>query len=126
MSWCWGNGIAGEQAERRRVVRPRQDIGSWSGADSHIWLEGPRVCRLSAGGRWIRTIGTQKISYRFETDFVASVTIPVPERDSFLSRRGTDSSNPVPSGGESTANRSQIRTGLAGGITLMGSRKGGS
>jgi hypothetical protein len=47
MSWCWGNGIAGEQAERRRVVRPRQDIGSWSGADSHIWLEGPRVCRLS-------------------------------------------------------------------------------
>ena len=32
------------------------------------------------------TIGTRKISYRFETDFVASMTVPVPERDSPLSR----------------------------------------
>src|SRR6516164_1082866 len=25
--------------------------------------------RLSAGGRWLRTIGIRKINYRFETDF---------------------------------------------------------
>jgi hypothetical protein len=31
--------------------------------------EEPKVCRLSAGGKWIRTIGTWKISFRFETDF---------------------------------------------------------
>jgi hypothetical protein len=57
--------------------------------------------RLVAGGKWIRTIGTRKISYRFETDFVTSMTVPVPERDSPLSRRGTDSSNPSPSSRES-------------------------
>ena len=31
--------------------------------------EEPMVRRLCAGGKWIRTIGTRKISYRFETDF---------------------------------------------------------
>ena len=25
-----------------------------------VWLEGPRLCRLVAGARWIRTIGTAK------------------------------------------------------------------
>jgi hypothetical protein len=42
---------------------------------------------LSAGGKWIRTIGTRKINYRFETDFVASMTVPVPERASILLAR---------------------------------------
>jgi len=46
--------------------------------------------RLFAGGKWIRTIGTRKISYRFERTFVASGAVPVSERDSFLWRRGTD------------------------------------
>jgi hypothetical protein len=44
------------------------------------------------------TIGTRKISYRFETDFVASMTVPVPERDSSLSRligRMGDAMKPV-------------------------------
>jgi hypothetical protein len=27
------------------------------------------VCGLSDGGKWIRTIGTRKISHLFETDF---------------------------------------------------------
>src|SRR6516225_1768386 len=56
---------------------------------------------LSAGGKWIRTVGTRQISYRFRRTFVASVAVPVPERDSFLSRRGTESLNPSPSSSES-------------------------
>jgi hypothetical protein len=35
-----------------------------------------------------------------------SMTVPIPERDSPLSRRGTDSSNPSPSSGESANFRS--------------------
>jgi hypothetical protein len=66
---------------------------------------GPRVCGLAAGGEWIRTIGTRKISYRFETDFCRPGDGSDSQTDSFLSRRGTDGSNPAPSSGESIANR---------------------
>jgi hypothetical protein len=42
----------------------------WREMDSNLQYRAePMVCRLSAGGKWIRTIGTWKISFRFETDF---------------------------------------------------------
>jgi hypothetical protein len=52
---------------------------------------------------WRGTIGTRNISYRFETDFCRLGDGSVPERDSFLSRRGTDGSNPVPSSRQSVS-----------------------
>ena len=63
---------------RRRPLGARQEFSLWNqslGADFRrrpsiaATREGPKVCRLPAGGGWIRTIGTRKISYRFETDF---------------------------------------------------------
>jgi hypothetical protein len=36
-----------------------------SGGLARCW----KFVRLSAGGKWIRTLSTRKISYRFETDF---------------------------------------------------------
>ena len=45
----------------------------------------PKFARLFAGGRWIRTIGTCKISYRFETDIRRSLA----ERDSFACTSST-------------------------------------
>src|ERR1700741_4693877 len=68
------------------------------------WFEEVRT-GLAAGGEWIRTIGTRKISYRFETDFCRPGDGSDSQTDSFLSRRGTDGSNPAPSSGESIANR---------------------
>jgi hypothetical protein len=41
-----------------------------------------------------------------------STTVPVPERDSPLSRRGTDSSNPSPSTSESAANLERDQQGV--------------
>ena len=45
------------------------------------------VRRLSGGGRWIRTIGTRKISYRFEADFCRL-------HDASRSRKGFSAADP--------------------------------
>ena len=89
-SRCMRSGrLVSELARPCRCLRSRGPVGEM------------KFARLSAGGKWIRTVGTRQISYRFRRTFVASVAVPVPERDSFLSRRGTESLNPSPSSSES-------------------------
>jgi hypothetical protein len=51
-------------------------VGTWLGYEVRYargrWDAASKIAvrkRLSAGGKWIRTIGTRKISYRFEADF---------------------------------------------------------
>jgi hypothetical protein len=66
---------------------------------------GPRVRRLAAGGRWIRTIG----SWRERADVGGERDLPVIETEASHKKlfllRGTDISNPSSSSSESAAKR---------------------
>src|SRR6202022_123805 len=50
------------------------------GADRIIPEAGPEVRRLSAGGRWIRTIGPASHTHRFGPLLVGPVTVPFAKR----------------------------------------------
>src|SRR6516165_10242532 len=65
---------------------------------------------LSAGGKWIRTIGAGKTGFRLETHFCRFLAGSPSERDALLSRRGTESSNPVFSSEESCELRYRRRS----------------
>jgi hypothetical protein len=64
--------------------------------------EGPKVCRLPAGGKRIRTCGPAVGSVRSETSGIDPRSFGPLGRQRF--RRGTNGSNPACSSGESRAN----------------------
>jgi N-acetylmuramoyl-L-alanine amidase len=66
--------------------------------------EGPKVRRLAAGGRWIRTIGPRHERAGFYLRKANCGTERGSQKGCFLC--GTDGSNPSPSSGESATNRS--------------------
>ena len=77
---------------------------------------------LSAGGRWIRTLGPALHTHRFGPPLVGSVTVPFAKMEITLSRPGTERSKPA-SAAECTG---QTAWGLSAGALPTSPRMGRS
>jgi hypothetical protein len=108
-AWLVGGDVLGGVDRRdagacqRLGLFDRHDFRMGMGrAQEHgVGREGPRVCRLAAGGRWIRTIGpaTEKLRSAPQVSAHGSAS-----SERHLIPRGTKNSNPASSSGESNAN----------------------